>query len=80
MTAAGDGTSGANEGGLVAVCARQRAVQPSECQDRRAIALDAHSVQLLTEQKSDADRIAGMFGHALAATAPVFANARGEPW
>lgn len=54
--------------------------EPKSTRSRRAIALDVHSVKLLADQRADATRFAGMFGRKLAETAPVFANARGEPW
>ncbi|MBI2964665.1 MAG: site-specific integrase, partial [Chloroflexi bacterium] len=53
--------------------------EPKSARSRRAIALDAYSLNILADQRADAERLAGMFGRPLAQNAPVFARANGRP-
>ena len=54
--------------------------EPKSDRSRRAIALDSHTVELLRDQRAEAESIASMFGRKVKDTDPVFANAQGAPW
>lgn len=54
--------------------------EPKSERSRRAIALDARTVDTLRAQRVDAERTAAMFARKVADTDPVFARADNTPW